>query len=57
MVHGATPAQVEEDAEGMQVMRTLARNMAWMLKCREAADEAGVELPERERRVFTNFVR
>ncbi len=57
MVHGSTPAQVEEDAEGMQVMRTLARNMAWMLKCREAANAAGVELPERERRVFTNFIR
>lgn len=57
MVHGSNPAQVEEDAEGLQVMRTLARNMAWMLKCREAAEEKGVALPEKERRVFTNFIR
>jgi hypothetical protein len=35
----------------------LARNMAWMLRCREAADAAGVPLPEKERRTFTNFVR
>lgn len=57
MVHGSNAEQVEEDAEGLQTMRVLARNMAWMLRCRAAADEAGVPLPEKERRTFTNFVR
>ena len=32
-VHGNTPAEVEQDLEGMQTMRQLGRNMAWMLKC------------------------
>ena len=35
-------------------MRTLGRNMAYFLKCREAADEAGVALPQQEPQVFTN---
>ena len=57
MVHGATPEQVLEDKEGLQNMRILARNMAWHLKCREAAEKAGVQLPKTEEIVFTNFVR
>ena len=43
--------------EGLQTMRTLARNMAFMLKCKKVALENGVELPERERGIFTNFIR
>ncbi len=38
-------------------MRTLARNMAYFLKCREAGNRAGVPLPEREPQIFTNFIR
>jgi len=57
MVHGMTPEQVKEDAEGMQNMRYLARNMAYLLKCRRAADEAGVPLPTQEDKVSTNFIR
>ncbi len=57
MVHGNTPAEVRQDLEGMQIMRTLGRNMAWFLKCKEAAARAGIPLPERERGVATNFVR
>ncbi len=56
-VHGSTPEQVLEDVEGMQTMRTLARNMAWMLKCIEAGRNADVQFPEREPAVFTNFIR
>lgn len=56
MVHGARPEEVKEDAEGLQTMRVLARNMAWLLKCKEAGAKAGVPLPEREKRVFTNFI-
>ncbi len=57
MVHGNTPDEVKQDLEGMQNMRILARNFAWHLKCREAAEKAGVKLPEREEIVSTNFIR
>ena len=40
-VHGATPADVERDEEGLSVMRQLGHNMAWMLKCIEAGRAAG----------------
>lgn len=57
MVHGAVAADVAEDKEGLQTMRILGRNMAYFLKCIEAAEKAGVALPETERRIFTNFIR
>lgn len=57
MVHGNTPDETRQDIEGMQNMRILARNMAYYLKMREAADKAGVPLPEKEDIVFTNFIR
>ena len=57
MVHGAEPQDVKKDLEGLQVMRTLARNMAWLLKCKEAGMKAGVPLPVREEVVRTNFIR
>lgn len=57
MVHGNTPDEVKQDLEGMQIMRTLGKNMAWLLKCIKAGKEAGVELPEKEQRVATNFIR
>ena len=57
MVHGAKPEDVKKDIEGLQTMRVLARNMAFFLKCKEAGLKAGVQLPEREKTVFTNFIR
>lgn len=57
MVHGSTPEQVLEDKEGMQIMRTLGRNMAWLLRSIEAGKAAGLALPEQEARVRTNFIR
>lgn len=57
MVHGNTPEEVKQDIEGMQIMRTLGRNMAWLLKCIEAGKNAGIPLPRKEERVFTNFIR
>ena len=57
MVHGAKPEEVLQDKEGLYTMRVLGRNMAYMLKCIEAARKAGVELPEKEPAIFTNFVR
>lgn len=57
MVHGNTPDEVRQDIEGMQVMRTLARNMAFLLKCKKAGMEAGIQLPVREDIIETNFIR
>lgn len=57
MVHGNTPEQARRDEEGMQVMRMLGRNMAWLLKCIAAGRAAGVPEPEQEPRVSTNFIR
>jgi multimeric flavodoxin WrbA len=57
MVHGAEPEDVEKDFEGLQIMRVLARNMAFFLKCKEAGLKAGVSLPAREESIFTNFMR
>ncbi|MBO5140565.1 MAG: flavodoxin family protein [Peptococcaceae bacterium] len=57
MVHGNTPDEVRQDLEGMQTMRTLGINMAWLLKCIEAGKAAGIAMPEREAKVATNFIR
>lgn len=57
MVHGSSPEDVKKDLEGLQIMRTLGRNMAWFLKCKEAAVKAGVPFPEREQKIYTNFIR
>lgn len=57
MVHGGNPEEVKKDLEGLQIMRVLARNMAWFLKCKEAGEKLGVPLPEREQRISTNFIR
>ncbi len=56
-VHGAVPEDVEQDLEGLQTMRTLARNMAWTLRCLEAGRRAGVETPRPEPITPTNFIR
>ena len=55
-VHGAAPGQANEDAEGLQQMRTLARNMAFLMKSIALGKEA-FGLPQREEGIFTNFVR
>jgi multimeric flavodoxin WrbA len=58
MVHGSNAEEVQEDLEGLQIMRTLGRNMAWLLKCIEAGKENGINIPySDEKRKFTNFVR
>ena len=57
MVHGNTPEEVRQDLEGMQTMRTLGKNMAWLLKSIEAGRKAGVTLPEEEEPQRTNFIR
>ena len=48
LVYGGTPEEVRQDVEGMQIMRYLGRNMAWMLKLKEAGEKAGIKEPEQE---------
>lgn len=57
MVHGNTPDEVRQDLEGMQTMRTLAKNMAWLLKCIDAGNKAGIKKPVREEKISTNYIR
>ena len=57
MVHGSKPEDVLQDAEGMQIMRTLGNNMAWIIKCIEAGKNTGIIRPEAEEPVRTNFIR
>lgn len=57
VAHGRVPGEAAQDLEGMQTMRNLARNMAWMLKCIEAGQKAGIEHPEVEKGTRTNFIR
>lgn len=57
MVHGNTPEEVKQDLEGMQTMRMLGKNMAWLLKSIQAGKEAGISLPAKEERARTNFIR
>ncbi len=57
MVHGAKPAEVVQDLEGMQTMRILGRNMAYFLKCKEMATQMGLMPPEQEEVTYTNFIR
>ena len=56
-VHGRTPGEASQDAEGLQTMRNLAKNMAWMLKCFALGRENGVSLPDTETGIRTNFIR
>ena len=57
MVHGNAPEEVLRDEEGLQIMRVLGRNLAWLLQLKAAGAAAGVPLPEVEPRIFTNFIR
>lgn len=56
-VHGFTPEDVRKDEEGLQTMRTLGQNMAWLLKSIEAGRAAGIEPPQYEPVKATNFIR
>lgn len=55
MVHGFTPDDVRKDKEGMQTMRNIAHNMAWMLKCFEIGRQNGI-VPKVEVGEITNFM-
>ncbi len=57
MVHGATAQDVYKDEEGLQAMRNLGRNMAWLLKVLKHAKESGLTPPTAEAQYVTNFIR
>ena len=58
MVHGNTPEEVRKDEEGMQIMRVLGKNMAWLLKSIDLGRKAGLKEPVfEEERLWTNFIR
>ena len=54
-VHGNTPEDVLKDLEGIETMRNIGKNMAWLLKCIEAGREKGIETPENVK-LLTNFI-
>lgn len=56
MVHGNSPEEVRQDLEGMQTMRTLGRNMAFLMKSIKLGKEQ-FGLPEKENHIFTNFIK
>lgn len=56
MVHGNQPEEVAQDFEGLQTMRNIASNMAWLLKCIEAGKEKGITAPANPK-IATNFIR
>lgn len=55
-VHGFTPDDVKKDLEGLQTMRTLALNIAWILKCIDLGRQNGITKPVYEKHIFTNFI-
>jgi multimeric flavodoxin WrbA len=56
IIHGHNPEQADQDAEGTLVMRTLGKNMAWLMKAVDMGEKS-IPLPETEKRVWTNFIR
>ena len=55
-IHGRLPGEAEQDGEGLQTMRTLAKNMVFLMKSIQLGKEA-YGLPEKEQRVSTHFIR
>lgn len=56
-IHGNNKEEALKDEEGLQTMRTLANNMAWILKSIESGKKSGIEKPIKEKRISTNFIR
>ncbi len=56
-VHGYTPDDVLKDEEGLQIMRTLGQNIAWMLNNINTAKAQGISPPQYENRISTNFIK
>lgn len=56
-IHGFTADEAKQDIEGLQTMRTLARNIIWLLDSIEAGKQNGIKQPVHEEKSFTNFIR
>ena len=56
VIHGAVPGEVEKDEEGIQIMRILGKNMAWLMKVVEEGKKIH-PAPEREQKIRMNFIR
>ncbi|MDR2884120.1 MAG: flavodoxin family protein [Deferribacteraceae bacterium] len=56
VIHGTSPKEATQDAEGVQIMQVLGKNMAWMMKLVESG-KGTVEEPQREDKVYTSFIR
>lgn len=56
-VHGYTPEDVRKDEEGLQTMRTLGLNIAYLLESQKAAMETGIQKPKYEKKIYTDFIR
>lgn len=57
LAYGCNAEQIKQDEEGVQIMRILAKNMAYHLKCKEIAKKEGILPPEKETFVHTNFIK
>ena len=57
VAHGCVEQESGQDAEGMQTMRNLARNMVWMMRCFALGKKEGVPYPATETEACTNFIR
>ncbi|MCW3806806.1 flavodoxin family protein [Plebeiibacterium marinum] len=57
IIHGTTPAEAEQDTEGVQIMETLGNNMAWIMKMKEASATLSLEEPEIPNKIMMNFIR
>ena len=55
VIHGARPGEVTQDEEGVQIMRVLGKNMAWLMKLVENG-RGTVAPPEREAKIYMNFI-
>jgi multimeric flavodoxin WrbA len=56
VIHGTRPGEAVKDEEGVQIMRTLGKNMAWLMKLVEHG-KATIPPPERENKIYMNFIR
>lgn len=57
MTHGFTPEDVSKDLEGINTLKVLGKNMAYILKCKEAGEKAGIVMPEAPEPIRTHFIR
>ena len=56
VIHGREPGEALQDAEGVQCMQVLGRNMAWLLKMKEATKDS-IPAPEKTQKIVTHFIR